>query len=347
MLWSDAAGARLRGTLPAILLSAALAVGATGCLGFDKGSSSQTPITEVYEDTDTTDAPVITRATTTTTSTTTTSTTTTSTTSTTTTTTTTLPPTTTTEVAPIDKPLKAVGARGGKETKRLQARLLELGFWLSTANGRYDLTTRQAVMAFQKYYGLKRTGIVNAETAALIGSTTERVHAKTTKGNIIEVDKDRQVLMVVRDGKTLFALNTSTGNGQYFLETNKKTDGKYESGRAITPSGKYKIHSQRPKGWWEGDLGKIYRPKYFDGGRAIHGMRRVPATPASHGCVRVSLPAMDMLWTLDWVKWGLRVWVYGEDVPARNKPIPVPPSTSSTSTTVKSTTTTTTTAPPT
>ena len=53
---------------------------------------------------------------------------------------------------------------------------------------------------------------------------------------------------------------------------------------------------------------------------------------------------MDMLWTLDWVKWGLRVWVYGDDVKARNKPIPIPPSTTTkhtTTTTVKPSSTTT------
>jgi len=352
MLWT-AARARLQRTLPPVALVAGLVLGTTACLGLGSDSSAQTPVSEVYEESDVTDAPPITRESTTTvapesTETTTTSTTTTSTT----TTTTTLPPTTTTEVPPLEKPLRAVGTRSGTETKRLQQRLIELGFWVKKESGRYELTTRQAVMAFQKYHGLKRTGRVDAETAKLLSETTERAHAQSTKGNLIEVDKDRQVLFVVKGGKTLFALNTSTGNGQYFLETNQKTDGKYEAGRAVTPSGKFKIHSQRPQGWWKGDLGKIYRPKYFDGGRAIHGMTNVPSRPASHGCVRVSLPAMDMLWTMDWVKWGLRVWVYGDDVPARNKPIPIPPSTTARSTTTttspgssSSTTTTTTTTP--
>lgn len=348
MLWTSSTPvARLRRVVPTIALGTALVVGATGCLGLGKDSTAQPPVSEAYEDTDTTDAPAVTRVTTTTTlpESTTTSTSSTTTTSTTTTTTTTLPATTTTEVAPLETPLRAIGTRSGKETKRVQKRLLELGFWLRTANGRYDTTTRQAVLAFQKYHGIKRTSAVNAATAELMSTVTERVHAKTTKGNIIEVDKDRQVLMVVKGGETLFALNTSTGNGQYFLESNQKTDGKYEAGRAITPSGKFKIHTQRSKGWWDGDLGRIYRPKYFNGGRAIHGMYRVPAYPASHGCVRVSLQAMDMLWEIDWIKWGLRVWVYGDDVKARNKPIPIPPSTTTpkSTTTVKPTTTTTTT----
>ena len=31
----------------------------------------------------------------------------------------------------------------------------------------------------------------------------------------------------------------------------------------------------------------MYRPNYFYGGYAVHGMTSVPAYPASHGCVRM------------------------------------------------------------
>ena len=74
--------------------------------------------------------------------------------------------------------------------------------------------------------------------------------------------------------------------------------------------GLFRTDRQRPDGWWEGDLGKIYRPKYFVGGIAIHGMTSVPAYPASHGCVRLSLPAMDFLWAQDLVPLGTPVWVH-------------------------------------
>ena len=46
------------------------------------------------------------------------------------------------------------GQRSGAATKAAQEKLLSLGFWLLTPNGKYDETTRQAVMAFQKYYQL-------------------------------------------------------------------------------------------------------------------------------------------------------------------------------------------------
>ena len=59
----------------------------------------------------------------------------------------------------------------------------------------------------------------------------------------------------------------------------------------MTPEGLFQTTRERPEGWWEGDLGKIYRPKYFVGGIAIHGMTSVPNHPASHGCVRLSTAA--------------------------------------------------------
>jgi lipoprotein-anchoring transpeptidase ErfK/SrfK len=55
----------------------------------------------------------------------------------------------------------------------------------------------------------------------------------------------------------------------------------------------------------------LYRPKYFHGGVAVHGYTSVPATPASHGCVRVTYAAMDHLWAADLLPIGTPVQVYG------------------------------------
>ncbi len=46
----------------------------------------------------------------------------------------------------------------------------------------------------------------------------------------------------------------------------------------------------------EGRLGTLWRPRYFNGGIAVHGAPSIPTYPASHGCARVSNPAMDMIW---------------------------------------------------
>ena len=44
-------------------------------------------------------------------------------------------------------------------------------------------------------------------------------------------------------------------------------------------------------------------------GIALHA-GQLPGYPASHGCVRLSLPAMDFLWAQDLVPLGTPVWVH-------------------------------------
>jgi lipoprotein-anchoring transpeptidase ErfK/SrfK len=114
----------------------------------------------------------------------------------------------------------------------------------------------------------------------------------------------------VQDGKTLWALNTSTGSGIPYSATNHNDPTKIETGDAQTPDGLFQTNRERPEGWWEGDLGRIYRPKYFNGGIAIHGMTSVPNHPASHGCVRVSTMAMDYIWANNLIPLHTTVWVH-------------------------------------
>ena len=46
----------------------------------------------------------------------------------------------------------------------LQKRLVQLGFWMSAADGSYGDTTQQAVLAFQKAAGLERDGVAGPQT---------------------------------------------------------------------------------------------------------------------------------------------------------------------------------------
>ena len=213
-------------------------------------------------------------------------------------------------VAPV--PIEAVGTRDGEGTRILQDRLLQLGFWHAGSDGEYGHTTKQAVMAFQKYLGLPATGETDADTAAYLTNFTERGHGMADTGDLIEVDKSRQLLFVVRGGKTLWVINTSTGSEVPYEEENKKEPGKIEIGDSVTPVGLFKVNRERPEGWWEGDLGEIYRPKYFRGGVAVHGSNSIPDYPASHGCVRVSTSAMDFIWAFDLMPMKTVVWVHGE-----------------------------------
>jgi peptidoglycan hydrolase-like protein with peptidoglycan-binding domain len=228
---------------------------------------------------------------------------------------TTLPPTTTVPpniiaVPVVDPPLQAVGSSGGQETARVQQRLFELGFWLSAADGEYGLTTKQAVMAFEKYMGFDADGKVDQLTADALTAMAVRPIARDNSGTLVEVDKAKQLLYFVIDGRTDWILNTSTGNGEEYTEPDKNTPGEVITGVSLTPSGLHRVNRERPDGWWEGDLGEIYRPKYFVGGVAVHGSNSIPNYPASHGCVRVSVPAMDWIWDSGIMPLRTPVWVH-------------------------------------
>ncbi|CAN5272355.1 hypothetical protein BH20ACT24_BH20ACT24_14950 [soil metagenome] len=66
-------------------------------------------------------------------------------------------------------------------------------------------------------------------------------------------------------------------------------------GVAVTPTGEYSVE-RKIEGLRVSALGTLYRPAYFVGGYAIHGSPSVPPYPASHGCVRVTNPVMDLIY---------------------------------------------------
>ena len=193
----------------------------------------------------------------------------------------------------------------------MQLRLLQLGFWNSGADGIFGTTTQQAVMAFQKYAGIAATGDVDESTASALTSAIERGRGLADTGDLVEIDKVRQLLFIIRAGKTVWTLNTSTGNGLPYEQPDENSPGDVVRGIALTPDGLWAVNRERPEGWWEGDLGEIYRPKYFRGGIAVHGSYVIPNYPASHGCVRVSVPAMDFIWEQDLMPMQSDVWVHG------------------------------------
>jgi peptidoglycan hydrolase-like protein with peptidoglycan-binding domain len=214
---------------------------------------------------------------------------------------------------PVPPPLFAVtplskGAEGDA-VKVLQQRLLDAGFWHDGVDGSYGGATSQAVMAFQKYYGLpEASGNVDQVTADRLNAVQYRAVGQARDGDLIEISLTKQVLFIVRGGRTVWTINVSTGNGKPYTETNQQT-GEPISGMAVTPEGLYKVDRERPEGWWDGELGGLYRPKYFRGGIAVHGARNVPNYPASHGCVRVSTVAMDYIWNDNVMPMGSAVWV--------------------------------------
>lgn len=173
----------------------------------------------------------------------------------------------------------------------LQQRLLAQGFWHDGVDGVFGANTFHAVVALQKYWGLIVDGIVGPQTWATL-DRGERARPFTTAGHLIEVDPRRQLVIVADGGVATAVLDSSTG-----------------AVAGTTPSGFFHVFRQ-VDGNDPGPYGPLYRPKYFFEGVAVHGYASVPAYPASHGCVRVTLAAMDMLWATGTMPIGTLVWVY-------------------------------------
>jgi lipoprotein-anchoring transpeptidase ErfK/SrfK len=134
-------------------------------------------------------------------------------------------------------------------------------------------------------------------------SFTTRPAPRSTSGYVIEVDKAHQVIIVARDGHTVWVINTSTGGDyQYSYGGNTYT--------ATTPVGHFTILRQID-GLRVGRLGSLWRPKYFtNDGVAFHGAPSIPPYPVSHGCVRMTNSAINYMWANNVMPLGTAVWVY-------------------------------------
>lgn len=189
----------------------------------------------------------------------------------------------------------------GDEVTALQERLGDLSYWNGKPDGDFGSTTRQAVFALQKAAGLTRDGVVGPATRKALKDGV-RPEAHSHQGHVVEINLRRQLLMIVDDGKVDAILNTSTGSNQHY-----EYEG--ETYLAHTPTGHY-VAGRQIDGWRHGPLGPLWRPKYFNGGIAVHGATSVPPYPASHGCARVSIAAMNWIWSTGRMPIGTRVWVY-------------------------------------
>lgn len=185
----------------------------------------------------------------------------------------------------------------------VQQRLEELHYWLGSEDGDYGLLTEQAVYAFQKVNRLSVDGVVGPSTQAALAAPM-RPTPQSSAGLVWEVDKTLQTVMVIRDGAPEWIWNTSTGTDEPYTNNGRKLV-------ADTPSGRFRFEWQ-VDGWRDGALGPLYRPKYFHpDGIAVHGYEHVPPYPASHGCVRITLAAMDFVWSSGLAPLETPVWVYG------------------------------------
>jgi len=212
------------------------------------------------------------------------------------------PTPTTTTTAPA-KPQKLKAGSKGPAVLALQERLTELGYWNGKADGNFGGTTQQAVYALQKAAGIGRDGSVGPITQkALDQGVRPTARSKAGSGYLVEIDLTKQLLMFVKGGQVIATLNTSTGSNQHYVY-------KGDTFLADTPTGHFKVGRQID-GVRHGPLGDLYRPKYFNGGIAVHGSPSIPPYPASHGCSRVSNAAINWIWSTNKLPLKTPVWVY-------------------------------------
>jgi peptidoglycan hydrolase-like protein with peptidoglycan-binding domain len=227
-----------------------------------------------------------------------------------------------------------IGAKGAA-VARLQQLLIDNRYDVSAPDGNYGGQTYHAVMAVQKAWGLPRTGRANQAVLDVLEQGTEPDPIVPAGGATrIEIDLPRQVLLLYVDGSLRSILSISSGNGERFCDPDPEQGGKIVCDVARTPGGSFRVYN-RILGFRESRLGALYNPLYFNGGIAVHGSRSVPATPASHGCIRVTMASAE--WLFDLVPNGTPVYVYdGERVP---RPLAERPATSVPATSVPASTT--------
>ena len=168
-----------------------------------------------------------------------------------------------------------------------------------------DLADRRLLQRARRWLPLLvtsgRDGVVGPATRARLAKPYVPAPRYPMATASLEVNLAEQVIYCVGNGTIQRIIDASTGSGNWYY-----SHGRWA--RAITPTGRFRIYWRYASGWQPGPLGSRYRPDYFYAGYAVHGMASVPAYPASHGCVRMTVPTMDRMWSSLWA--GMPVTIY-------------------------------------
>jgi lipoprotein-anchoring transpeptidase ErfK/SrfK len=166
------------------------------------------------------------------------------------------------------------------QTREAERRLSDIGYWTGAVDGRFDPATRSALIAFQKWEGRPVTGRLTPDELEAI-RTGSSPTAREPGYAHVEVDTDRQVLLVVNGEGSVRVLPVSTGSGKPFSDEG-------QTSIAHTPRGRFVVY-EKVAGWERGPSSAMYYSSYISGGVAIHGYATVPLQPASHGCIRIPI----------------------------------------------------------
>jgi hypothetical protein len=179
--------------------------------------------------------------------------------------------------AKVSVPAKTLSAgSSGPYVKGMLTALQRLKFRVPGVGSSFTGQVKDSVMAFQKAYRLPRTYVFNTACWRKIDGAKLIKPRHASPSTHIEVDKGRQILMVVKGGKPYGIICVSTG------------------ATGNTPEGTFRIQ-QKHSFTTSGYGGILVRTMGFIGDFAIHGYSPVPPYPASHGCVR------EPIWACYWV----------------------------------------------
>ncbi len=183
-----------------------------------------------------------------------------------------------------------------RTVKAVQRKLAALRFlaW-SGVDGVFGAQSRGAVIAFQKWEGLVRDGIPGPVTQRALAAAKRPIPLRRGRGTRVEILLDRQLLLLVRQGRVSRVVHASTGKRGF-----------------ATPAGKYAVFRKSRRA--RSIPYKVWLPyaSYFVRGIAVHQSPSVAVRPASHGCVRVT--RFDAKWLFRRMPVGTRVRVLARSV---------------------------------
>lgn len=191
---------------------------------------------------------------------------------------------------PVPKPPRVRQLPVDPAVRAVQRRLIVLGYLpAASADGQLGPMTQEAILAFQKWERLDRTGVLDAPTKTRLPKATRPTpRSRSAAGRRAEILLDRQVALLIDDNRVVTAIAVS-------------------SGKPSTPTrpGHFKVYAKIER-WWSTPF-REWLPWAipFDGGIAFHQYPVVPAYPASHGCVR-QVPAVARM-TYDFAQVGMPV----------------------------------------
>jgi len=168
---------------------------------------------------------------------------------------------------PVTAPLAGGIPSGVRQTQLL---LVDLGFLApGGVTGQADDETAVAVLAFEKWSGLPRDGVLDDGVRAALRRATRPQPLLHRPGKRVEIDLGRQVALLIVDDRVERVFHISSGAG------------------GATPSGSFRVYRKERMSWSIPFSTWMPWASYFVGGIAFHAYPSVPAYAASHGCIRM------------------------------------------------------------